>query len=270
MVTRDLQRAVERHYTDLFERATDAISNIALVQGFTRVEAEVSGLRNMTGQLLAAQMPVLSWWAVTSVITRASTTLTMLSIFLVGIWLHVLGLATIGEIVMFMSLATMLIAKLEQAVGFANRILLDMPRLREFFGVLDTAPAVRDRDQILSLLADLATASGSLAGTAPPVAPGATAQASAPLREAHATYRAIWQGRQLILALRRDDEEIVLLALDRGPGFSWNPSLPESDRENGRGLFMIDALSRRVRVEAQQRKRDEGRRRSRDDSGHHH
>jgi glucan exporter ATP-binding protein len=147
--TEVMQRAVERHYTDLFERATDAISNIALVQGFTRVEAEVSGLRSMTGALLAAQMPVLSWWAIAAVITRAATTLTMLAIFLVGIWLHVLGLATIGEIVMFMSLATMLIAKLEQAVGFANRILLDIPRLREFFGVLDTTPAVRDREDAI-------------------------------------------------------------------------------------------------------------------------
>jgi ATP-binding cassette subfamily B protein len=147
--TETMQRAVERHYTDLFERATDAISNIALVQGFTRVEAEVSGLRNVTGQLLAAQIPVLSWWAMASVITRAATTLTMLAIFLVGIWLHILGLATIGEIVMFMSLATMLIAKLEQAVGFANRIFLDVPRLREFFGVLDTTPAVRDREDAI-------------------------------------------------------------------------------------------------------------------------
>jgi ATP-binding cassette subfamily B protein len=147
--TEVMQRAVERHYTDLFERATDAISNIALVQGFTRVEAEVSGLRSMTGALLAAQMPVLSWWAIAAVITRAATTLTMLAIFLVGIWLHVRGLATIGEIVMFMSLATMLIAKLEQAVGFANRILLDIPRLREFFGVLDTTPAVRDREDAI-------------------------------------------------------------------------------------------------------------------------
>jgi glucan exporter ATP-binding protein len=147
--TEVMQRSVERHYTDVFERATDAISNIALVQGFTRVEAEVSGLRSMTGQLLAAQMPVLSWWAIAYVITRAAATLTMLAIFLVGIWLHVLGLASIGEIVMFMSLAMMLIAKLEQAVGFANRVLLDAPRLREFFSVLDTAPAVRDREDAI-------------------------------------------------------------------------------------------------------------------------
>jgi ATP-binding cassette subfamily B protein len=144
--TETMQRTVERHYTDLFERASDALGNVALVQGFTRVEAEVSGLRNVADQLLSAQIPVLSWWALMAVLTRASTTITMLSIFLVGIWLHIQGLATIGEIVMFMSLATMLIAKLEQAVGFANRVFLDVPRLREFFGVLDTAPAVRDRE----------------------------------------------------------------------------------------------------------------------------
>ena len=55
------------------------------------------------------------------------------------------GLATIGEIVTFMSFAGMVIARLEQVVGFANRVLMDAPRLREFFDVLDTVPAVRDR-----------------------------------------------------------------------------------------------------------------------------
>jgi glucan exporter ATP-binding protein len=144
--TESMQRTVEKHYTDLFERASDALSNVALVQGFGGGGAEVVGLRNVADQLLAVQIPVLSWWALVAVLTRASTTITMLSIFLVGIWLHIGGLATIGEIVMFMSLATMLIAKLEQAVSFANRVFLDIPRLKEFFGVLDTAPAVRDRE----------------------------------------------------------------------------------------------------------------------------
>ena len=39
---RTLQRTVESHYTDLAERASDALGNVALVQGFARVEAEVS------------------------------------------------------------------------------------------------------------------------------------------------------------------------------------------------------------------------------------
>jgi ATP-binding cassette subfamily B protein len=38
-----------------------------------------------------------------------------------------------------------LIARLEQVVGFANRLFTDTPKLAEFFGVFDTVPAVRDR-----------------------------------------------------------------------------------------------------------------------------
>src|SRR5690606_28813926 len=43
------------------------------------------------------------------------------------------------------SLAGMLVARLEQAVGFANRLFQDAPRLKEFFAVADTVPEVRDR-----------------------------------------------------------------------------------------------------------------------------
>ena len=140
-----LQSSVERHYSSLAERTSDALGNVALVQSYTRVEAEVAALREVVGRLLGAQLPVLSWWAVAAVLTRASTTLTMLSIFLVGIGLHVQGLATIGEIVTFTNFTGMVIARLEQVVGFFNRVMIDAPRLREFFEVLDTVPAVRDR-----------------------------------------------------------------------------------------------------------------------------
>jgi ABC-type multidrug transport system fused ATPase/permease subunit len=44
-----------------------------------------------------------------------------------------------------MAIATLLIARLEQVVGFANRLFMDLPKLAEFFAVLDTVPAVRDR-----------------------------------------------------------------------------------------------------------------------------
>src|SRR6185369_2872787 len=140
-----LQRTVEGHYSSLAERTSDALGNVALVQSFTRVEAEVAALREVVGRLLGAQLPVLSWWAVAAVLTRASTTLTMISIFLVGIGLHVQGLASIGEIVTFTNFTGMVIARLEQVVSFFNRVMIDAPRLREFFEVLDTVPAVRDR-----------------------------------------------------------------------------------------------------------------------------
>ena len=142
--TESMQQTVERHYSDLAERASDALGNIALVQGFARIEAEVSDLRSVVDRLLAAQIPVLSWWAVVAVLTRASTTLTMLAIFLVGLSLHLQGEATIGQIVAFMSFAGLVIGRLERVVRMFNRLLSDTPRLREFFGVLDTEPSVRD------------------------------------------------------------------------------------------------------------------------------
>jgi len=143
--TDTLQRTVEQHYSNLAERASDTLGNIALVQGYARVEAEVSGLRNVVDSLLAAQMPVLSWWALVAVITRASTTLTLLAIFVCGIWLHYRGDASIGDIVMFMNFSALLIMQLERFVRFVNKVFMDAPRLREFFDVLDTEPAVRDR-----------------------------------------------------------------------------------------------------------------------------
>ena len=143
--TYGLQMEVEEHYGDLAARASDALGNVALVQSFVRVEAEVQGLRGVADKLLSAQLPVLSWWALVAVMTRASTTITILAIFVVGIILNSQGQASVGEIVMFVSFATMLIQKLEQVVSFINNVFMEAPRLREFFDVLDAVPAVRDR-----------------------------------------------------------------------------------------------------------------------------
>ena len=140
-----MQSAVEQHYSDLAETAADALGNVALVQSYARVELEVSGLKSLVNALLRAQMPVLSWWAIAAVLTRAGTTLTLLVILLVGTYLKLVGLASVGQIVSFMSIASLLIARLEQAVSFANRLFLDAPKLADFFDVLDTVPAVRDR-----------------------------------------------------------------------------------------------------------------------------
>jgi len=149
--TYGMQSEVEQHYTDLSARASDALGNVALVQSFVRIDAEVQGLRYVADKLLAVQMPVLSWWALVTVITRASTTITVLAIFTVGIALHSQGLTSVGEIVMFVSFATMLIQKLEQVVSFINNVFMEAPRLTEFFNVLDAVPAVRDRPDAIDI-----------------------------------------------------------------------------------------------------------------------
>jgi ATP-binding cassette subfamily B protein len=149
--TYSLQTEVEQHYSDLSARASDALGNVALVQSFVRIDAEVQGLRDVAGKLLAVQMPVLSWWALVTVITRASTTITVLAIFTLGIALHDQNLTSVGEIVTFVSFATMLIQKLEQVVSFINNVFMEAPRLQEFFNVLDAVPAVRDRPEAMDV-----------------------------------------------------------------------------------------------------------------------
>ena len=147
--TESLQHEVEEHYSDYAQRAADALGNVALVQSFTRVESEVGALKNTVERLLVAQLPVLSWWAVVAVFARASTTFTLLALVCLGAWLNGAGLATIGEIVTFMTLAMMLMGRLEQLVSFYTRAVIESARLREFFEVMDTGSQLEDGDHAI-------------------------------------------------------------------------------------------------------------------------
>lgn len=149
--TETLQGKVQEFHNALAERATDALGNVPVIQSFTRIDAEVRAMRATVDALLAAQIPVLSWWAIAAVASRASATLTVLSIFLTGTWLHINGLASIGEIVTFMGFATMLIARLEALVGFINAVFLEGPKIKDFFDVIDTTPQVRDRPNAVDI-----------------------------------------------------------------------------------------------------------------------
>jgi ATP-binding cassette, subfamily B, beta-glucan exporter len=143
--TQGLQGSVDQLHSDLAERVSDVLGNVPAIQSFTRMQEETRALRALIDRVLAAQLPVLSWWAVAAMATRASATLTLLAIFVTGIWLNIESLATIGEIVTFMSLATTLIGRLEQNVAFVNMIVTLAPKLAQFFEVLDTRSDVADR-----------------------------------------------------------------------------------------------------------------------------
>jgi ATP-binding cassette subfamily B protein len=51
--TEALQSTVQTHHSDLAERASDALGNIALVHSFVRVESEVTALKSVSERLLA-------------------------------------------------------------------------------------------------------------------------------------------------------------------------------------------------------------------------
>lgn len=142
--TQKLQHQIEDHHSDLAELASDTLSNIALVQSFARIQTEVNSLREISQRVLGAQLPVLTWWAIVTVLTRSATTLSVLCIIFLGVLLYTKSLISIGEIVTFVVFAGLVIGRLEQTVTFANKLAMDVPRLREFFAVLDTSPDIQD------------------------------------------------------------------------------------------------------------------------------
>ncbi len=143
--TETLQGRVEAYNSGLAAHASDALGNVAVIQSFTRAKAEKEAMRDIIQNLLAAQIPVLSWWALANVATRASATITMTAIFVTGIFLYQAGTTTVGEVVAFMGLATALVARLDHVVGFVNGVFQQAPKIAEFFAIFDTVPAVRDR-----------------------------------------------------------------------------------------------------------------------------
>ena len=142
--THHAQDEVQSQHTKLAEQAGDAIGNVLLVQSFVRQAAELKQLRRVIEQVLAAQFPVLNWWAVVSVLSGAASTITIISIFALGAWLNLKGEASVGSIVTFMGFATHLIGRLAQVVSFTNSLFMQAPSLAMFFEVLDTRSAVQD------------------------------------------------------------------------------------------------------------------------------
>lgn len=139
-----LQQAVETHYSDMAEHVADSLGNVALIQSFARVREEVERLKHLSSQVVGAQFPALSWWALVNILTRSATTLSVLAMLVLGLWLFGQQRISIGEIVTFIGFAGLIIGRLEQSVSFANRLSVEAPKLREFFDVLQTAPPVTE------------------------------------------------------------------------------------------------------------------------------
>lgn len=149
--TERAQASVEACHSEFAARADDAIGNVVLLQSFVRVALEVNELKGIMQRLLAAQFPVLNLWAIATVLSRAASTVTVILIFIFGTWLNVHAQASVGDIVSFMGFATLLIARLEQAIGFFSQMFLQIPGLVEFFAVLDTPSSVQEKPEAIEL-----------------------------------------------------------------------------------------------------------------------
>ena len=138
------QAEVEKHHIQVSGRVGDVVSNVAIVQSYARLSAEAEMLRHDMQRLLAAQYPVLTWWGLLTVLSRAAATITMICVFALGSYLITLGELSVGEIVSFVGFATLLIGKLDQLSAFVTRLFMQAPTLGTFFDLLDTTSDIID------------------------------------------------------------------------------------------------------------------------------
>jgi ATP-binding cassette, subfamily B, beta-glucan exporter len=139
------QSNVERYHQDVFGRVGDVIGNVSVVQSYARLRDEQQALRDLTQQLLSAQYPVLTWWAMLTVFTRAAATISMVAVFAVGALLASRGEVTVGEIVSFVGFANLLIGKLDQLSGFVANIFTRVPTLNAFYDLLDASGSITEK-----------------------------------------------------------------------------------------------------------------------------
>jgi ATP-binding cassette, subfamily B, beta-glucan exporter len=151
--TETAQRRVEGLNSSLAGTAQDALSNVMVVQSFTRLSAEARLFSDIADQVIKHQFPVLNWWALVNVMTRASSTLAVIAIVVVGTWLHMQGMASVGEIVSFMGFAMLLIGRLETAASFVSSLFFKLPALEDFFRILDERSSVPEKETARALWA---------------------------------------------------------------------------------------------------------------------
>lgn len=149
--TQDNQGVSNEIYGNVTSLVTDVLGNLPAIQSFTRIEREARDMRAMAEAFLTAQFPVLTWWALANVATRVSSTVTLTSIFVVGVWLDIRGLTTLGEIVAFMSLATSLIGRLEQMNNFVYYMFGMGPAISGFFAVMEEKSNVVERPNAVTV-----------------------------------------------------------------------------------------------------------------------
>ena len=112
----------------------------------------------MMDELLEAQYPVLTWWGLLTVLTRAAATVAMVLVFAAGALLAERGELTVGEVVAFAAFATLLIGKLDRLSAFVSGVFRQTPRLASYFELLDARSEVQDRPDA----ADLAAPAGAV------------------------------------------------------------------------------------------------------------
>ncbi|WP_037081825.1 glucan ABC transporter ATP-binding protein/ permease [Neorhizobium vignae] len=136
--TKEGQASVENHYHTVFSHVSDAISNVSVLHSYNRIEAETLALKDYTKDLLAAQYPVLDWWALAGALNRTASTVSMGVILVIGTLLVQRGEIRVGDVVAFIGFANLLIGRLDLLRQFATQIFEARAKLEDFFLLEDS------------------------------------------------------------------------------------------------------------------------------------
>jgi ATP-binding cassette subfamily B protein len=131
------QKRVNDESQAYYGRIGDVIANVPVVQAYANLKGETAALHGMTSDLLKALFPVIRWYGVLTVLTRAASTFALVAIFGVGAWLAQHGRASLGEIVSFGGFAGLLIARLDTLSGSIAGIMRNAPALKAFYDLSD-------------------------------------------------------------------------------------------------------------------------------------
>ena len=142
--TQDGQRLAEDAHSAMAAQVGDVLGNAPLIRAFGRAPLEADAFGKLASDVVRHQFPVLGWWAGISVMNRVASTVATVAIVGLGAWLHSRNQATTADIVTFMGFAGMLIGRLEGAVSIVARMGGMLPRLEDFFAILDAASTVPD------------------------------------------------------------------------------------------------------------------------------
>ncbi|SIQ69951.1 ATP-binding cassette, subfamily B [Rhizobium sp. RU35A] len=142
--TKEGQASVEGHYHTVFSHVSDSISNVTVLHSYNRIEAETRALKGFTERLLAAQYPVLDWWAIASALNRIASTVSMLIILIIGVVLVRNGEIKVGDVIAFIGFANLLIGRLDLLRQFATQIFEARSKLEDFFRLEDS---VKEREE---------------------------------------------------------------------------------------------------------------------------
>jgi ATP-binding cassette subfamily B protein len=153
------QERVNAESQGYYGRLGDVIGNVAVIQAYANLKSETASLQALTQGLLDALFPVINWYGVLTVLTRAASTLALVAIFGVGALLAGRGHASLGEIVSFGGFAGLLIGKLDVLSGSIGGVVSGAAALTSFFDLVDehaASPDLPDAEPLRGVRGDIA------------------------------------------------------------------------------------------------------------------